>query len=176
MGPTPAESIAGPVAATGENDRYRACALLTGGQPHKGGNARASVLVVVSAVSRMPASVVHVVDMIPVWDRDMATALTMDVAMVLVHRVAGRFTFVVVILVPSMKVASVRVVDVISVWDRDVAASFAVRMIMVEVLIVGCAGHRLSPPYRICSQLLHGNLSPGRVTITRNRAVAHLIP
>ena len=72
------------------------------------------MLVVVLVVSRMPASVVHVVDVIPVWDRDMATALTVDMAMVLVHRVAGCFTFVVVILVPSMKVTVVRVVDVIA--------------------------------------------------------------
>ena len=107
------------------------------------------MLVVVLVVSRMPASVVHVVDVIPVGDRDMATALTMDMVMVLVHRVAGCFTFVVVILVPSMKVTVVRVVDVIPVWDRDVAASFAVDMIMLDVLVVGCAGHRLSPPYQI---------------------------
>ena len=106
------------------------------------------MLVVVLAVSRMPASIVHIVDVIPVWDRDMATALTVGMVMLLVHRMAGWFTFVVVILVPSMKVTVVRVVDVVPVRDGDVAASFAVHMIMLEVLVVGCAGHRLSPPYR----------------------------
>lgn len=57
---------------------------------------------------------------------------------------------VVVILVPPMKVAVVRVVDVIAVWDRDVAAaSVAMHMIVLDVGIVGlgCAGHRLAPPY-----------------------------
>jgi hypothetical protein len=99
------------------------------------------VLVVVLAVSRMPASVVHIVDMVPVWDRDVATPLTVHMVMALVHRVAGCLTFVVVILVLSMKVTVVHEVDVIPVWDRDMAASFAVHMIMFDVLVVGCAGH-----------------------------------
>ncbi len=104
------------------------------------------MLVVVLAVGRMPASVVHIVDVIPVRDRDMATARTMDMVMVLVHSVAGWFTFVVVILVPAMQVAVVRVVDVIAVRDRDMTASFAVHMIVFGVGVVDCAGHRLSPP------------------------------
>ncbi len=119
------------------------------------------MLVVVLAVSRMPASVVHIVDMIPVRDGDMATALTVDMVMVLVHRVARWFTFVVVTVVPSMKVTVVGIVDVISVWDRDVATSVAVHMLMLKVLVVGCAGHRSSPPYELVSQLLaHPNFSP----------------
>lgn len=40
----------------------------------------------------------------------------------------------------------VQVVDMIPVRDRDMAASFAVHMIVFEVLIVGRAGHRFSPP------------------------------
>jgi len=47
------------------------------------------VFVVVLAVSRMPASVVHVVDVIPVRDGDMTTPLTVDMLMLLVYRVAG---------------------------------------------------------------------------------------
>jgi hypothetical protein len=47
------------------------------------------VLVVVLAVSRVPAPVVHIVDMIPVRDRDMATSSTVDMVMMFVHRVAG---------------------------------------------------------------------------------------
>jgi hypothetical protein len=104
------------------------------------------VLVVVLAVSRVPAPVVHIVDVIPVRDRDMATSFTVDVVMVLVHRVAGWLTFVVVILVLSVKVTVVRVVDVIPVRDRDMAASFAVHMIVCDVLVVGCAGHRYHRP------------------------------
>jgi hypothetical protein len=103
------------------------------------------VLVVVLAVSRVPAPVVHVVDMVPVWDRDMATSFTVDMVMMLVHRVAGWLAFVVVILVLSVKVTVVQVVDMIPVWDRDMAASFAVHMIVCDVLVVGGAGHRFSP-------------------------------
>ena len=103
------------------------------------------MLVVVLAVSRVPAPVVHIVDMIPVRDRDVATSFTVDMVMVLVDRVGGWFTFVVVILVLSVKVTVVGVVDVIPVWDRDVAASFAVHMIMCDVLVVGRAAHRFSP-------------------------------
>ena len=104
-----------------------------------------SVLVVVLAVSRVAAPVVHIVDMVPVWDRNMATPLTVDMVMGLVHRVAGWLTVVVVILVLSMKVTVVDVVDMIPVWDRDMAASFAVHMIMLDMLVMGCAGHRFSP-------------------------------
>jgi hypothetical protein len=108
------------------------------------------VLVVVLVVRRVAASVVHVVDVIAVRDRDMPAARAMDmVVVVLMHQVTRWLTFVVVILVAPMKVAVVRVVDVISVWDRDVAASVAVHMIVLDVGIVGlgCAGHHLSPPY-----------------------------
>jgi hypothetical protein len=103
------------------------------------------VLVVVLAVSRVPAPVVHIVDMIPVRDRDMAAPLTVGMVMMLMHRVAGWLTFVVVILVLSMKVTVVDVVDMIPVWDRDMAASFAMHVIMFDVLVVDCAGHRFSP-------------------------------
>lgn len=107
------------------------------------------MLVVVLVVRRVAASVVHVVDVVAMRDRDMPAAFAMDIVVVLMHHVTGWFTFVVVILVPPMKVAVVRVVDVISVWDRDVAASVAVHMIVLDVGIVGlgCAGHHLSPPY-----------------------------
>lgn len=120
------------------------------------------MLIVVLSVSRMPAPVVHIVDMIPVRDRDMATPLAVDMVMLLVHRVAGRLTFVVVTLVLPMKVTIVHEVDVIPVWDRNMATSFAVHMVMFDVLVVGCAGHRFSPPYRIVTHklLAHRNVSP----------------
>jgi hypothetical protein len=105
------------------------------------------VLVVVLVVGRVPASVVHVVDVIAVRHRNVAATLAMDVVMALVHHMAGRFTFVVVILVPPVQVSVVRVVDVILVWDRDVAASFAVGMLVLCVLFVDRARHRSSPPY-----------------------------
>jgi hypothetical protein len=102
------------------------------------------VFVVVLAVSRVPASVVHIVDMIPVWDGDMATPLTVHMVMLLMHSVAGWLAFVVVIPVLSVKVAIVHEVDVIPVGYGDMAASFAVRMIMFQVRGVGCAGHCFS--------------------------------
>jgi hypothetical protein len=103
-----------------------------------------SVFVVVFAVSRVPATVVHVVDMVPVRDGDMAAALTVDMLVLLVHRVAGRLAFVVVIPVPSMNVTVVHEVDVVPVGDGDMAASFAVHMVMFDVGGVGCAGHCIS--------------------------------
>ena len=103
-----------------------------------------SEFVVVLGVSRVPTSVVHVVDMIPVRDGDVAAPLTVDMLMLLVHRVAGRLAFVVVIPVLSMKVSVVREVDVVPVGNGDMAASFAVHMIMFDVGGVGCAGHCIS--------------------------------
>ena len=102
------------------------------------------MLVVVLAVRRVPASVVHVVDMIPVRDGDMAAPLTVDMLMLLVHRVPGPLAFVVVVPVLPMKVAVVREVDVVPVGNGDMAASFAVHMIMFDVGGVGCAGHCIS--------------------------------
>jgi|SRR5580693_2707680 hypothetical protein len=108
----------------------------------------ASVLVVVLAVRSVPAPVVHVVDMVPVRHGHMTTAVTVDVVMILMHGVAGRFAFVVVIVVPSMKVTVVDVVDMVPMGDRDMTASFAVGVVMINVFAVSCAGHRFSPPFR----------------------------
>ena len=101
------------------------------------------MLVVVPLVSGVPASVVRIVHVIAVRDRDVATPLTVLMVMVVVHVVAGWLAFVVVVVVLSMKVPVVHEVDVIAVRDRDVAASFAVHMIVRGVLVVGCAGHLL---------------------------------
>jgi hypothetical protein len=126
-------------------------------------SASGSVLVVVLVVSRVPTSVVDVVDMIAVRDGDMATSLTMDVLMLLVYRVAGWLTFVVVFAVLSMKVPVMHEIDVIPVRDGDVAASLAVQMIVFDVRAVGCAGHCFSPPYRLLNYkyklLAHRNSS-----------------
>jgi hypothetical protein len=106
------------------------------------GHAPASVLVVVVAVSGVPAPVVHVVDVIRVRDRNMATSFAVHMVMNLMYRVAGWFAFVVVIFVWSMKVTVVHVVDVIPVRNRNVTASFAVHMIVIEVRVVNCVRHR----------------------------------
>ena len=48
----------------------------------------ASVLVVVLAVRRVPAPVVHVVDMVPMRDRDMTASFAVDVVMINVFAVS----------------------------------------------------------------------------------------
>ena len=106
------------------------------------------MLVVVFAVRGVPAPVVHIVDMVPVRHGHMTTAVTVDVIMIFVHGVAGRFAFVVVIVVPSMKVTVVHVVNVVAVRDRDVAASFTMDVVVINVLAVSCGGHCFSPPFR----------------------------
>lgn len=103
------------------------------------------MLVVVPAVSRVPTPVVHIVDMVSVRDRNMATSFTVNMVMRLVHHVAGWLAFVVVIFVLSVKVTVVQVVDMIPVRDRDMPASFTVHMIVCDVLVVRRAGHRFSP-------------------------------
>lgn len=95
------------------------------------------MLVVVLAVRRMPAPVVHVVDVIPMRDRDVPTAITMDVVVLFVDRVTRRLALVVMVVVPSMKVTVVRVIDMVAVWDGDVAAPFAMHMFVLGVLAMG---------------------------------------
>ena len=111
----------------------------------------ASVLVVVFAVRCVPAPVVHVVDMFPVRHGHMTTAVTVDVVVILMHGVAGRFAFVVVTVVQSMKVTVVHVVDMVAVRDRDMATSCAVDVVMMNMFAVSCGGHRFSPPFRVIS-------------------------
>jgi hypothetical protein len=122
---------------------------------------RRSVLVVVFAVSRVPASVVDVVDVIAMRDRHMATALAVDMVVVLVHRVvAGSLAFVVMIVVPSMQMTVMDVVDMIAVRDRDIPTTIAMNMVMAGVLSVRLVAH-FSSRYRIClAAVLGPDLSP----------------
>lgn len=109
------------------------------------------------AMRRVPAPVVHVIDMGPVRHRDVAATLPVAMVVMLVHGVAGRFALVKVITVLSMQVTLVDVVDVVAVRNRDVAASVAVHVMVTGVGVVGCTGHRLSPPSS--KLLLHDNFS-----------------
>ncbi len=109
------------------------------------------------AMRRVPAPVVHVIDMGPVRYCDVAAALPVVMVVMLVHSVAGRFAFVIVITVLSMQVPLVYVVDVVAVRDRDVAASISVHVLVTGVGVVGCTGHRLSPPSS--NLLLYANFS-----------------
>ena len=96
----------------------------------------------------MPAPVVHVVDMVPVRHGNVTASFTVDVVVIPVHGVAGRFAFVVVIVVSSMKVTVVHVVDMVPMRDRDMTASFAVDVVVINVFAVSCLGHHFSPPFR----------------------------
>lgn len=112
------------------------------------------MLVVVVAVNRVTAAVVHVVDVILVRDRHVTASFAVHMVMSLMHRVAGRLAFVVVTLMLAMNVTIVDVVDVIPVRNRHVTASFAVRMIVFEVLVVDCGRHLPHRPSRISNRAL----------------------
>lgn len=77
-----------------------------------------SVFVVMFAVRRVPTTIVDVVDVVAVRDRDMPAALAVGVAVVVMDHMPGRgLTFVVVTVVLSMEVTVMYVVDVIAVRD-----------------------------------------------------------
>jgi L-lactate permease len=81
----------------------------------------------------MPVLVVNVVDVVAVLDRLVATALPMNVVMLLVDHVSGRRTFVPVPLVGPVSVAVVQVVRVISMGDLYVPTPGSVGMVVVCV-------------------------------------------
>jgi len=86
--------------------------------------------------------------MVSVRHGHMAAAVTVDVVVILMHGVAGRFAFVVVTVVLSVQVTVVHVVDVVSVRDCDVTASVTVDVVVINVLAVSCSGHCFLPPFR----------------------------
>lgn len=101
------------------------------------------MLVVVVAVSRVPAPVVNVVDVIAVRNGYVTTPIAVHMVVRRMHLVsAGGLTFVIVIVVPSMKMAFMHIVDVITVRDRHVSAAFAVNMGVIGVFSVDYLGHR----------------------------------
>lgn len=100
------------------------------------------MLVVVITVGRVPAPVMHVVDVVAVRDGHVAASLTVNVAVALMDDVAvAGFAFVVVVLVAAVQMTVVRVVDVIVVWDRDVPAPLAVQVVMTGMLMMSGSVH-----------------------------------
>ncbi len=96
------------------------------------------------AVSGMPTTIVDVVDVVAVRDRDMPAALAVGVAVVLMDHVAGRgLTFVVVTVMLSMKVTVMYIVDVTAVRDSDMPAAFPMGVVMAQVLRVCFGSHGL---------------------------------
>jgi hypothetical protein len=107
------------------------------------------VLVVVLAVSGVPAPIVNVVDVIAMRDGHMPAPVAVSMVVSLVHGVlAGGLAFVVVIVVRSMQMSVVHIIDVTVVRNRDMATPFAVDVVVVEMLVVRCSSHRFSPPIR----------------------------
>jgi hypothetical protein len=138
------------------------------------------VLVVVLAVSSVPAAIVDVVGVIAVRDRHVAAALAVHMVVLLVHRVLRRgLTFVVVAVVPSMQVTVVHVVDVVAMRDRDMSAAVPVDMVMAGVLLVSFVAHdfcHLSSSASECTfrAWLGDEFSPGCVVIWSSmRAARH---
>jgi hypothetical protein len=109
------------------------------------------VLVVVLAVSRVPAPIVDVVDVIGMRDGHMAAPVAVNMVVSLMHRVAaaGGLAFVVMIVVRSMQMSVVHIVDVIVVRNRDMPAPFAMDVVMLEMLVVRCIGHRCLAANRV---------------------------
>ena len=96
------------------------------------------------AVSRVPTTIVDVVDVVAVRDRDMPAALAVGVAVALMDHVPRRgLTFVVVTVMLSMKVTVMYIVDVTAVRDRDMPAAFPMDVIMARVLRVCSGAHGL---------------------------------
>jgi hypothetical protein len=94
-----------------------------------------------SVVRGVPTAVMHVVDVVPVGDRDVATPVAVPMIVMLVHRVARWLTLVVVALVLTMNMTVVDVVDVVTMRDRDVTASGAMYVVVLTMLVVQCVGH-----------------------------------
>ena len=125
------------------------------------------MLVVVLAVSCVPAPVVHIVDVIAVRDGHMAAPLPVNMVVTLMYRVAaGGLAFVVVIVVPSMKMTVVHIVDVITVRDCDMPAPFAMDVVMVDMFVVRCTGHGFLAAVPIG---IRPNLRPGARLIPRRQ-------
>lgn len=100
------------------------------------------MFVVVVAVCRMPAAVMHVVDMIAMRDGHVTAPLAVDVLMALMHHVTTvGFAFVKVIVVASVNMAVVRVVDMIAMRDRDMSAPFAVKVVMTGMFMMSGSVH-----------------------------------
>lgn len=100
------------------------------------------MFVVVIIVRRMPAPVVHIVDVVAMRDGHVTAPLTVNVVMPLVYDVtAVGFAFVKVIVVGSVQVAVVQVVDMIAMRDRDMPAAVAVMVVMADVLVMGGSVH-----------------------------------
>jgi hypothetical protein len=103
-----------------------------------------SVLVVVSVVGGVAATVVDVVHVISMGNRDMATTVAVLMVMPLMHGVltSRGLALVVMTVVFPVQVPVVDVIHVIAMRDSDMPAPLAMRMPMARVLDMRCSvGH-----------------------------------
>jgi hypothetical protein len=95
------------------------------------------MFVVVALVGGVTTTVVDVVDVVSVRDRNMPAALAVDVVMPVVNDVLRGFALVVVAIMSFVQVSVVDVVDVVAVRDGDVPAALAVGVFVPNVFGVG---------------------------------------
>ena len=91
------------------------------------------MIVPVSLVRGMAVAIVQVVNVIAVWNGNVAAALAVLVVMILVDVVLGGFALVPVAFVLAVDVAIVDEVGVVLVWESNVAAAFAVGVLVFSV-------------------------------------------
>lgn len=108
-----------------------------------------SVVVPVSVMGRVPMAVVHVVGVIAVWHRDVATVRPVLVFMALVSRVIlADLAFVHVVAVDAVDVAVVHEVRVVAMRNGDVATVLAMGVLVISMReVLNRTGHagRSSP-------------------------------
>ena len=107
------------------------------------------MIVPVSLVRGMAVAIVQVVNVIAVWNGNVAAALAVLVVMILVDVVLGGFALVPVAFVLAVDVAIVGVVGVVAVLEGNVAATFAVG---VGMLVMNGVAHGFSLGSMECFQ------------------------
>jgi hypothetical protein len=95
------------------------------------------VVVVVVAVCCVPMAVMHIIDVVTVWHRDMATVRAVDVFVRVMGDVLAWLALVEVTVVSPVQVAVVDVVGVAAVRHSDVSAAVAVDVFVVDVFAMG---------------------------------------
>lgn len=110
------------------------------------------MVVPVVVVSGVPVTVVHVVHVVAVGNRDMPTALAVHVGVFAMLPVFARLALIHVAVVLAVQMAVVDVVDVTLVRDRHVPAALTMRMVVrgMRLMLQGCRHfthlHECRPP------------------------------
>jgi hypothetical protein len=99
-----------------------------------------SVVVPVVIVSSMPVTVVHVVHVVTVGNRDMSTALAVHVGVFAMLPVLAYLALIRVAVMLAVQMPVVDVVDVITVRDCHVPAALTMRMVVcgMRLMLQGC--------------------------------------